>query len=205
MSDITFLELVPIVLSIFLFRHYLANQWIVFHTDNKALVSILNKKSSKSRRVMQLVRPFVLQTMIHIYVICNLKRVTFRVILIVKQMQFLVNSSKHSSNWNQMQISNLWPFQIFFWTVDLGNEVGRLIESSITENTREVDRNGLNCFDPFRELWSRSRLAATLISCCNFYFLSFIEPKIAYLSAITFPCKIAHHEGFTNNLLVSNC
>jgi len=44
MSDITFLELVPIVLSIFLFRHYLANKWIVFHTDNKALVSILNKK-----------------------------------------------------------------------------------------------------------------------------------------------------------------
>jgi hypothetical protein len=107
MSDITFLELVPIVLSIFLFRHYLANQWIVFHTDNKALVSILNKKSPKSRRVMPLVRPFVLQTMIHIYVICNLKLVTFRVNLIVKQMQFLVNSSKHSRNWNQMQISNL--------------------------------------------------------------------------------------------------
>ena len=90
---------------------------------------------------------------------------------------------------------------IFFRTVDLGNEVGRLIESSITENTREVNRNGLNCFDPFRELWSRSRLATTLISCSNLYFLSFIEQEIAYLSAITFPCKIAHHEGFTNNLL----
>jgi hypothetical protein len=33
-------------------------------------VSILNKKSSKSRRVMQLVRPFVLQTMIHT---CNMQ------------------------------------------------------------------------------------------------------------------------------------
>ena len=65
MSDITFLELVPIVLSIFLFRHELANKWIVFHTDDKALVSIFNKKSSKCRRVMQLVRPFVLQTIIH--------------------------------------------------------------------------------------------------------------------------------------------
>ena len=65
MSDITFLKLVPIVLSIFLFRHELANKWIVFHTDDKALVSIFNKKSSKSRRVIQLLRPFVLQTMIH--------------------------------------------------------------------------------------------------------------------------------------------
>ena len=103
--------------------------------------------------------------------------------------------------------ADLQPMTIpnFFRTVDLGNEVGRLIESSIIENTREVNRNGLNCFDRFRELWFRSRLAATLISCCNFYFLSFIEQKIAYLSAITFPCKIAHHEGFTNNLLVSNC
>jgi hypothetical protein len=44
-----------------------------------------------------------------------------------------------------------------FRTVDLGNEVGRLIKSSITENTREVNSNGINCFDPFRELWSRSR------------------------------------------------
>ena len=65
MADITCLELVPIVLSIFLFKQDLSNKQILFHTDNKALVYILNKKSSKSRRVMGLIRPLVLNTMLY--------------------------------------------------------------------------------------------------------------------------------------------
>jgi len=65
MVDITFLELVPIVLSIFLFKKEFSNKRILFNTDNKALVSILNKKSSKSKRVMELIRPFVLYTMLY--------------------------------------------------------------------------------------------------------------------------------------------
>ena len=65
MLDITFLELVPILLSIFLFKDELCNKQILFHTDNKALVAILNKKSSRSKRVMELVRPFVLHTMLY--------------------------------------------------------------------------------------------------------------------------------------------
>lgn len=65
MSDITFLELVPIVLSLFLFKVEFLNKRILFHTDNKALVSIINKKSSKSKRVMELIRPFVLRTMLY--------------------------------------------------------------------------------------------------------------------------------------------
>lgn len=65
MADITFLELVPIVLTIFLFERDLCNKCLLFHMNNKALVSILNKKSSKSRRVMELGRPFVLHTMLY--------------------------------------------------------------------------------------------------------------------------------------------
>ena len=65
MANITFLELVPIVLSIFLFKQDLSNKQILLHTNNKALVYILNKKSSKSRRVMGLIRPLVLYTMLY--------------------------------------------------------------------------------------------------------------------------------------------
>jgi hypothetical protein len=65
MAYITFLELVPIVLFIFLFKQDLSNKQILFHTDNKALVCILNKKSSKSRRGMGLIRPLVLYTMLY--------------------------------------------------------------------------------------------------------------------------------------------
>lgn len=65
MRDITFLELVPIVLALYLFKKELSERRIRFHTDNKALVAIINKKSSKSKRVMQLVRPLVIHTMLH--------------------------------------------------------------------------------------------------------------------------------------------
>jgi hypothetical protein len=39
------------------------NKKILFRTDNSALVSIINKRTSKSKRVMQLIRPLVLATM----------------------------------------------------------------------------------------------------------------------------------------------
>lgn len=65
MRDITFLEFVPIVMAVHMFKSELSLKQIMFHTDNKALVSIINKKSSKSKRVMQLVRHLVIYTMLH--------------------------------------------------------------------------------------------------------------------------------------------
>ena len=62
MTDMTFLEIVPIILAVYLFKRELSNKQILFHTDNNSFVAILNKKSSKSRRVMQLICSLVLQT-----------------------------------------------------------------------------------------------------------------------------------------------
>ena len=65
MRDITFLELVPIVLAIHIWGSILENKRIILNTDNNALVAILNKKSSKSKRVMRLIRPLVLHCLVH--------------------------------------------------------------------------------------------------------------------------------------------
>ena len=64
LRDVTFLELIPIALSIYMWGHLFRNKRIVFHTDNEALVYILNNKTSKSERVMSLVRIIVLRTLI---------------------------------------------------------------------------------------------------------------------------------------------
>ena len=58
--DITFLELYPIVLAAHLWGTRFSNQTVEFHTDNMALVSILNKSSSKKPHIMTLVRALVL-------------------------------------------------------------------------------------------------------------------------------------------------
>ena len=63
LQDITFLELVPIVLAVTTWCKQLTNKKVIFHVDNLALVEIFNSKSSKSSRVMSLLRPLVLITM----------------------------------------------------------------------------------------------------------------------------------------------
>ena len=64
-KNMSFLELVPVVLSIFLWVHLLGNKKVLFHIDNLALVSIVNKRSSKVKNIMKLIQPFVLLSMIH--------------------------------------------------------------------------------------------------------------------------------------------
>lgn len=60
--DITFLELVPIVLAFTIWAKALRNKKIILHIDNLALVHIINKQSSSSDRVMFLIRPLMLVT-----------------------------------------------------------------------------------------------------------------------------------------------
>ena len=63
LSDITFLEMVPVLLAINLWGRELSKKRILLRIDNEALVSVLNKQSSKSKRLMILVRKFVLFSM----------------------------------------------------------------------------------------------------------------------------------------------
>lgn len=63
MSDMSFLEFIPVLLAMFTWVNRLRNKKIVLHIDNQALCSIINNRTSKSKYVMQLLRPFVLLTM----------------------------------------------------------------------------------------------------------------------------------------------
>lgn len=65
LRDLTFLELVPIVLAFQLWASSLRTKKIILRTDNNALVYVLNKKSSKSKRVMHLLRHLVLLAMLN--------------------------------------------------------------------------------------------------------------------------------------------
>ena len=57
--NITFFELYRIVVSVE-WGHLWRNHSIIFYTDNKVLVSILNKKTTKIKYIMFLVRKLVL-------------------------------------------------------------------------------------------------------------------------------------------------
>lgn len=63
MKNMTFLELVPIILAIYIWGHELQNKKILFWTDNNSLVSVINKQTSKCKTVMVLIRALVLFSM----------------------------------------------------------------------------------------------------------------------------------------------
>ena len=59
LKDITFLELVPIALAVCLWKNQFQGKRIQFYCDNMAVVHILNSKTAKVERVMELVRAIV--------------------------------------------------------------------------------------------------------------------------------------------------
>ena len=59
-SDITLLELYPLVLATEMFGQYLANHCILFMSDNSGVVDIINKTTSRNQGIMKLVRQLVL-------------------------------------------------------------------------------------------------------------------------------------------------
>ena len=61
----TFLEFVPVLLAMFIWGESFENKKLKFRIDNNALVVIVNKRTSKSKKVMKLMRPFVFITMKH--------------------------------------------------------------------------------------------------------------------------------------------
>ena len=59
MSELSFLELVPVLLALMTWKSHFRNKSLLMFIDNEALVTIINKRTSKSKHVM----PLVLLTM----------------------------------------------------------------------------------------------------------------------------------------------
>jgi hypothetical protein len=64
-QNITLLEFYPIILALDTWCDRLANQCVLFHTDNMALVSIINKQTTKDTGILQLLRRMVLVCLKH--------------------------------------------------------------------------------------------------------------------------------------------
>lgn len=61
--DMTFLELFPVYVAILTWHSSLSNKRLLFHIDNMAVVHVLNNSTSKSKRVMAIIRELVLITL----------------------------------------------------------------------------------------------------------------------------------------------
>ena len=64
-AHITLLEFIPVVIAIHLWANALSNKCVSLATDNWALVFIINKQTSRDKRIMSLVRKMVLCLLTH--------------------------------------------------------------------------------------------------------------------------------------------
>jgi hypothetical protein len=142
--DITFLELVPIVLGLFVWGLALSNTKILFRIDNLALVNIVNKRTSKSKRIMSLVRPIVLYTMRY-----GIQFKTKHIEGTNNQIAFPF-SGRFCSGRGGRTRGNTKPV----YQVDIKHEIDRLIDNSISINTRRMYQMSLDTFVNFRESMS---------------------------------------------------
>lgn len=60
LRDLTFLELFPILVAVCLWREHFKDRKVLFWCDNQAVVRVINRQTSRSERVMRLVRKLVL-------------------------------------------------------------------------------------------------------------------------------------------------
>ena len=64
-KNIIVLEMFPIVLSNRIWADNLARGCVMFHTDNQVLAEVINKKTTKDRELLVLVRALVLSCLRH--------------------------------------------------------------------------------------------------------------------------------------------
>ena len=64
-TNIIILEMFPIVVSISIWASKLENKCILFHTDNQGLVEVINKKTTKDKKLLAPLRALVLQCLKH--------------------------------------------------------------------------------------------------------------------------------------------
>ena len=63
--NIIVLEMFPIVLSIAIWASQFSNRCTMFHTDNLGLIEVINKKTTKDKKLLVLLRALVLQCLKH--------------------------------------------------------------------------------------------------------------------------------------------
>ncbi|XP_056009528.1 uncharacterized protein LOC125680186 [Ostrea edulis] len=141
-KEITFLELVPIVLGIHIWAEQLKSKKLLLHIDNLALVHVINKKSSKSKNVMVLLRALVLHTL----------RFNIQTVWIIGS-SIVHWAQQYAENTNQLdlglkQFAIIWKGKRGMVWENLSSVVARMSKSHIPPSILILHCGGNNIGDP---------------------------------------------------------
>jgi hypothetical protein len=144
LTDITFLELFPVVIALNIWGESLRNRFVLFHIDNQAVMSIITKKSSRSPRVMSLVRKLVFA--------CLKFNILIKTEHIPDNLNSLADSLSRFSG-----VPEVVPSSRGYSLYDsvpplehLNEEVNVLIDCSMSTSTWKTYKTAVDCFDNVR-------------------------------------------------------
>ena len=112
--NIAVLELYPIVAALELWGRYMANHSVLFLTDNKAVVDVINKQSAKNPHLMRLVRR-LLVTALKFNVYFKYKHIPGKTNVIADKLsRFQEGAARQMAPWLQMQPTKM-PATLLPW------------------------------------------------------------------------------------------
>lgn len=200
LRDITFLELVPIVLAFMIWGLRLQNKKVILHVDNISLVHILNKQSAKSPRVMVLVRSLVLMALKH--------NIQFKAQHIPGKSNIIADSISRKQ-WEVFRAEA--PSSAIHSSpipdITLTSHIQSLFNASVAINTRQTHTTGINSFETFRRSHNLPSLWPPLDTHITRFiaYLSLSGYKYStaqsYIAAISFYSKAIYNVDHTNPLL----
>lgn len=139
--------MIPIALSVFLWDRVFKRKKIAFHVDNLAVVTVLNSKSSKSPRVMNLLRFIVYRSMMgHFHM---------KAFHISSANNCVADALSRGQFQNFKELApeaDTFPTAVpmEFWSLFKLDFVN-LVENSLSENAWNVYANAEKSFEKFRK------------------------------------------------------
>ena len=206
-SDITVLEMFPILVSLVVWGPYLPNKKIRFRCDNEAVLHILNTMTSRSEKKMILVRATTLECMKHNMVI-KITHIAGKTNVLCDLIcrlctseisRIIPGSRQRASGYSRPTLED----------IQLGCNV--LLDASMSENTKMVYQNALKRFTNFRQSYSIPNVwpvpTAHLASFVSFCFSQTYSPATVttYMSSISCIHKLKNMDDPTLLFIIKRC
>jgi len=205
---ITVKELFPIFLALELWSLQLQNKCIVFHTDNEAVMHIINKQTSKDKTLMSLVRRLVIQCL------------HFNILFQAQHIQGLNNVlADHLSRQQISQFLQKCPHRnpIFLSNQrsksdDLRAIASGLIGHVLAPSTHSTYQRALQCYKDFVTKFEFASKSFPVNAEDIILFIAFCYSKglasstvTTYISALGYHHKIKNIQDPTQNFVVKKC
>jgi hypothetical protein len=190
MRDITLLELVSIIIALFTWESHFKHKLILFRLDNMALVTIIHKRTSKSKSVMKLLPPLLL---------CTLHNTMQFKAVHINMIRCPVSFSDESVQESCVQCRSTScknPYRILEHHIK--PEILFLLDNSLVPSTVKTYQNGLELLGYFRKEFGLKDIWPVPLQEIIFYISHLFKSGRSYSTVSCYLAGLSFHNKVSN-------